>query len=67
MDPGSLPPNLRPPGAPAPSLAELRTQIEAAVRAYPELRCELRAALAGVRRALGERVPTRAERRGPRQ
>jgi hypothetical protein len=64
MDPGSLPPNQRPP---PPSLAELRAQIEAARDAYPELRCELSAALAGVRRALGERVPTRAERRGLRE
>jgi hypothetical protein len=64
MDPGSLPPNPRPP---TPSLTELRAQIEAAVQAYPELRCELRAALAGVRRALGETVPTRAERRGLRE
>jgi hypothetical protein len=64
MDSGSLPPNPRRPAAP--SLAELRAQIEAARDAYPDLRCELSAALAGVRRAQGETVPTRAERRGRR-
>ena len=51
------------PAAP-PSLAELRAQLEAATQAYPELRCELVAALTAVRRASGEAVPTRRQRRG---
>jgi hypothetical protein len=63
MDASSLPPNQRP----APSLAELRAQLTAARDAYPALRCELSAALVSVRRALGETVPTRAERRGLRE
>lgn len=45
------------------SLDELRAHLEAAALAYPALRCELIAALTATRRALGEPVPTRRERR----
>lgn len=38
----------------APDLATLHAQVEAAYRAYPELRQGLGAALAQLRRALGE-------------
>jgi hypothetical protein len=67
MDPGSRPPihpSLSGVSAPAaPSLVELRQQLEAAALAYPELRQGLGAALADLRRALGEDVPTRDVRR----
>jgi hypothetical protein len=61
MDPASPPTTTRSAGAP--SLAELRQHLESAALAYPELRQGLGAALADVRRALGESVPTRDERR----
>lgn len=48
---------------PAPDLAELRRQLEAALRVYPQLRQGLTAALADIRRAQGEPVVTRQERR----
>lgn len=50
------------PAQPLP-LPELRAQLEAAALAYPELRQGLGAALAALRRALGEELPTRTERR----
>lgn len=62
MDPGSLPPTARPTGAP--SLAELRAVVEAGLAAHPELRQGLGAALAELRRAMGEEVPDRRTRRG---
>lgn len=63
MDPGSRPTTTRPEGTSTPSLAELRAQLEAAAHAYPQLRQGLGAALADVRRALGEDVPRRQDRR----
>jgi hypothetical protein len=47
----------------APTLAELRQQLEAAAQAYPQLRQGLGAALAEVRRVQGEAVPRRTDRR----
>lgn len=46
-----------------PSLDDLREQLEAAHNAYPALRQGIGAALTAIRRAQGESIPTREDRR----